>query len=452
MLSFIPAKLKFLYSATHERTRLVQKNIILSFLIKGLSIAIGLVFVPLTIDYIDAERYGIWLTLSSIIIWFNFFDLGLGNGLRNKLVEAIAKNNIEEERRLISTTYVSLSIIAVAIIAIYLCLMPFLEWDKLLNVSSVYRQELRDLALITVIMFSLQFVLQLINSINSAHQKVFLTSLVFLIGSIFSLLFILILRSAIPGNILLVGTAMFAGNLLALILFTIHFFVFTRPDLLPGIKYFSRNTSKGLLTLGGKFFIIQISAIVQYQTTNVLISRYFSSIQVTEYNIAYKLFSIFIMAFSIIISPLWSAVTDAQTKGDYEWIKRTERKLLFLWSLMVIAGLIILVGSQFIYKLWIGDSIQIPFSISLGVLLYTISVNFGMIYVYILNGLGRLKTQYYLSIITMLYFIPLSYLLSVKLSWGVLGICIALILANINGLIAAPIEYRRFIKARSVKH
>ena len=91
MLSFIPAKLKFLHSAKHERTRLVQKNIILSFLIKGLSIAIGLVFVPLTINYIDAERYGIWLTLSSIIIWFNFFDLGLGNGLRNKLVEAIVK-------------------------------------------------------------------------------------------------------------------------------------------------------------------------------------------------------------------------------------------------------------------------------------------------------------------------------------------------------------------------
>ena len=452
MLSFIPAKLKFLHSAKHERTRLVQKNIILSFLIKGLSIAIGLVFVPLTIDYIDAERYGIWLTLSSIIIWFNFFDLGLGNGLRNKLVEAISKNNIDEERRLISTTYISLSIIAAAIIVIYLCLMPFLEWDKLLNVSSVYRQELKDLALITVIMFSLQFVLQLINSINSAHQKVFLTSLVFLTGSIFSLLFILILRSAIPGNILLVGTAMFAGNLLALILFTVHFFAFTRPDLLPGIKYFSKNTSKGLLNLGGKFFIIQISAIVQYQTTNVLISRYFSSIQVTEYNIAYKLFSIFIMAFSIVISPLWSAVTDAQSKGDYEWIKKTERKLLFLWLLTVIAGLVILAGSHFIYKLWIGDSIQIPFSISLGVLLYTISINFGMIYVYILNGLGRLKTQYYLSIITMLYFIPLSYFLSVKLSWGILGICIALILANINGLIAAPIEYRRFIKTKSVKH
>ncbi len=447
MLSFTrEKKLKTFFGENHERTRLAQKNIILSFIIKGLSIAINLVFVPLTINYIDAERYGIWLTLSSIIVWFNFFDLGLGNGLRNKLVEAIVKKDVDEERRLISTTYVSLSVIALIITGIYICIMPFIHWDNILNVSATYREELRSLGLIIVIMFSLQFVLQLINTISLAHQKVFLTSFVFLIGSIFSLFFILILRSTIPGSILLVGTAMFAGNLLALLLFSVHFFFFTRPDLLPSLKYFSRSSSNKLLSLGGKFFIIQISAIVQYQTTNVLISRSFSSTQVTEYNIAYRLFSILVMVFSIIISPLWSAVTEAQSKGDFDWIKRTEKKLLFVWSIVALSALALLALSNFLYKAWVGDAIKIPLTTSLGVMLYIVSLSFGMIYVYILNGLGRLKTQYYLSIITMIYFIPLSYWLSVTLNWGVLGICIALILSNINGLIAAPIEYYKFIK------
>ncbi len=446
MLSFTREKLRSFISPNHERTRLAQKNILLSFIIKGMSIAINLVFVPLTINYIDAERYGIWLTLSSIIVWFNFFDLGLGNGLRNKLVEAITKKDLAEECRLISTTYVSLSIIAVLISGIYLCIMPFIQWDNILNVSSVYREELKNLGLIIVLMFSLQFVLQLINTINLAHQKVFLTSFVYLVGSIFSLLFILILRGTVPGSILLVGIAMFAGNLLALLLFSVHFFFFSRPDLLPRLKYFSRSSSNSLLTLGGKFFVIQISAIVQYQTTNILISRSFSSTQVTEYNIAYRLFGILIMVFSIIISPLWSAVTDAQSKGDYAWIKRAEKKLLFLWLLLAFSAVALLALSNFLYKVWLGDAIKIPLSTSLGVMLYIISTTFAMIYVYILNGLGRLKTQYYLSLLTMIYFIPLAYWLSVTLNWGVLGICIALILGNVNGLIAAPIEYYRFIK------
>ena len=446
MLSFTREKLKSLINERHERTRLAQKNILLSFIIKGLSIALNLVFVPLTINYIDAERYGIWLTLSSIIVWFNFFDLGLGNGLRNKLVEAIVKKDVEEERRLISTTYVSLLIIALIITGLYLCVMPYIHWDEILKVSSVYREELKTLGLIIVIMFSLQFVLQLINTINLAHQKVFLTSFVFLVGSAFSLLFILILRSTIPGSILLVGTAMFAGNLLALLLFSLHFFLFVRPDLFPKFKYFSSSASSRLLNLGGKFFIIQISAIVQYQTTNVLISRSFSSTQVTEYNIAYRLFSILVMVFSIIIAPLWSAVTEAQSKGDYDWIKKTEKKLLFIWSLVAISALALLALSNFLYKVWLGDSMKIPFNTSLGIMLYIITLTFGMIYVYILNGLGRLKTQYYLSLITMIYFIPLAYWLSVTLKWGVLGICLALILSNINGLIAAPVEYYRFIR------
>ena len=450
MLSFTREKLKSFFNESHERTRLAQKNILLSFIIKGLSIALNLVFVPLTINYIDAERYGIWLTLSSIILWFNFFDLGLGNGLRNKLVEAIVKKDVAEERKLISTTYASLLIIAFIITGLYLCVMPFINWDEFLNVSSIYREELKTLGLIIVIMFSLQFVLQLINTINLAHQKVFLTSFVFLVGSIFSLLFILILRSTIPGSILLVGTAMFAGNLLALLLFSLHFFLFVRPDLVPKYKYCSFSASKQLLNLGGKFFVIQISAIVQYQTTNVIISRSFdsghNSLQVTEYNIAYKLFSTLLMVFSIIIAPLWSAVTEAQSKGDFDWIKKTEKKILVVWSLLTFTSIALLLSSNFLFKLWVGDSVTIPFTTSLGVMLYIICLTFGMIYVYILNGLGRLKTQYYLSIITMIYFIPLAYWLSVTLKWGVLGICLALILSNINGLIAAPVEYYRFIR------
>jgi O-antigen/teichoic acid export membrane protein len=51
----------------------VKKNILGLFLIKGGSIAISLILVPLTIHYINPSRYGIWLTLSSIIVWFSFF-------------------------------------------------------------------------------------------------------------------------------------------------------------------------------------------------------------------------------------------------------------------------------------------------------------------------------------------------------------------------------------------
>ncbi len=59
----------------HERTFNVGKNILFSFILKGISIIISFLLVPLTIDYLNPSEYGIWLTLSSILGWINLFDI-----------------------------------------------------------------------------------------------------------------------------------------------------------------------------------------------------------------------------------------------------------------------------------------------------------------------------------------------------------------------------------------
>src|ERR1035437_4770240 len=86
------------FSKGHPRSLLAKKNIIASFIIKGVSIAISIVLVPLTINYINTSRYGIWLTLSSIVVWLSFFDIGFGYGLRNKFAVALAENKEELAR------------------------------------------------------------------------------------------------------------------------------------------------------------------------------------------------------------------------------------------------------------------------------------------------------------------------------------------------------------------
>jgi len=97
-MSYVKAKLMNtldLISKGHERSIKAKRNILISLIIKGLSISINLILVPLTITYINPSRYGIWLTLSSLVALFSFFDIGLSNGLRNKLAEAKAKGDIQ---------------------------------------------------------------------------------------------------------------------------------------------------------------------------------------------------------------------------------------------------------------------------------------------------------------------------------------------------------------------
>ena len=55
----------------NSRSIIVKKNIIASFFLKCISILVSLQVVPLTITYINPTKYGIWLTLSSIIAWLS---------------------------------------------------------------------------------------------------------------------------------------------------------------------------------------------------------------------------------------------------------------------------------------------------------------------------------------------------------------------------------------------
>ena len=78
-------KLIKFFSSGEIRSIKTKKNIIISGISRAVSIAIGIVLVPLTLNYVNKIDYGIWLTLSSLLSWINVFDIGLGGGLRNNI-------------------------------------------------------------------------------------------------------------------------------------------------------------------------------------------------------------------------------------------------------------------------------------------------------------------------------------------------------------------------------
>src|SRR5678815_1782006 len=161
--------LKGLVTRGHDRSVNIKKNIIGLFIIRGGSIAISFILVPLTIRYVNPTQYGIWLTLSSIVAWFSFFDIGFGNGLRNKFAEAIAKGDTGLAKIYISTTYAILAIVISCMLVLFFCVNPFINWARILNAPPNMGQELTTLALIVFVFFCLLFVLQLITTVITAN-------------------------------------------------------------------------------------------------------------------------------------------------------------------------------------------------------------------------------------------------------------------------------------------
>jgi O-antigen/teichoic acid export membrane protein len=443
MIKMITQTFKSFFSEGHERTLAVKKNAVLTLFLKGASILFGLIMVPMTIEYVNPLQYGIWLTLSSVIVWFSILDIGLGNGLKNKLAEAVARNDIKLAREYISTGYTMLAVISLVLVGLYMVLKPFLNWSTILHAPLSLNQELNVLAFYLVLLFALQFVLQLVNIVFFALQQTAKAAMVTFVGSIFSLIMLFILKATTHGSLLYLGLTLFFGSLLSMALFSCHFFYFDRRDLKPSFRFFKLKHVKPLLNVGVKFFVIQLSFIVHFQSTNFIISRYFSPLEVTQYNIPFRLFSACQLVFNVALTPLWTSVTEAYTQKDYSWIIDTERKLLMLWRYIFVFSVFVLLFSNIIYGIWLNHKVDVPFVNSFGIMLYIMTMTYGSIYVVILNGIGAIQQQFKLGIISMILFFPLTYLIAIILKLGVPGISIALIISNLNGLIFAPLQYKK---------
>ena len=430
-----------------ERSVKAKKNIIAEIFLKGTSILISLILVPLTINYINVSQYGIWLTLSSIVGWFVFFDIGLTQGLRNKFAEALAKGDSERAQIYVSTTYAVLTIIFTILWLGFLIVNHYLNWAHILNVSENMRSEVTTLAVIIFTYFCIQFVLNVISTIITANQQPARGSLIGVLGQVLSLIFIIILVKTTAGSLIKLGLALCVSPIL--VYFAANFLLFRGPykKYKPKFSKIKFSYTKDLFNLGIIFFVIQIAGIIQYQTANVIIARNFSTGDVTSYNIVYKYFGILSMVFTIFLTPFWSASTEAYLKNDIAWIKNSIKKYNLLNILLVTAGLIMLIFSKDIYNLWLGKGkVSIPFSLSLwGFIFFNISI-FGAKYVYFLNGISALRIQFYASIFSPILYIVVALLLIKYYHMGVYALFIASIIGNFNGFFLAPLQYFQIIK------
>lgn len=449
-ISRISILLKDFFTKGHERSIKAKKNILASFLIRGCSIAISLLLVPLTINYVNASRYGIWLTLSSIVAWLSFFDIGLTQGLRNKFAEAKAKGDDNIARVYVSTTYALLSIIFLCIWFLFLIGNNFLNWPEILKVSESMQSEITTLSVIVFTYFCLSFVLKIITTILLADQKPAKSSLIDLLGQVFSLIFILILVKTTEGSLINLGIALCVSPLLVLVGANLFFFTSIYKKYRPALSQVKFSYARGLFSLGLVFFLISFAGIVQFQTANIIIARNFGTEDVTSYNIVFKYFGVLNMIFFIFLTPFWSASTEAYQKNDIEWIKNGIKKYNYLNILFMLAGLVMLLISATVYRLWLGaGKVNIAFTLSFwGFLYYTISM-FGGKYVYFLNGISTLRIQFLSSIISPFLYVASAILFIKYYHFGVSSLFIASIVANFNAYLLAPIQYYQIIIKKS---
>jgi len=152
------------------------------------------------------------------------------------------------------------------------------------------------------------------------------------------------------------------------------------------------------------------------------------------------------MGFSLIVAPYWSAFTDAYIRKDFNWIRNVVKKTLKIWYFYAFIGILMLLFSPFIYNLWIKDRLSIPPLLSVSMLIFSLLISYGSIFVMFINGTGKVKLQTYFSLFSPLIFLGFAFVFTHILKFGISGIVIATIISNLYGPIIAPIQFYKIIK------
>lgn len=440
-------KLKnFLYSG-HERSIKVKKNILGIFVLRGISIAIGLILIPMTLRYLDPIKYGIWITLSSIIAWFSFLDIGLGGGLRNKLAGALAKNDNELARYYISTSYAILSLIIAIFLVVFFIINHFINWEIILNAPPGMAEELSKLALWVVIFFGLKFLFGLISTILKADQRPAASSGLDALGSMLSLGIIYILIKTTSNSLFYLGFWRSFSLAIVPIFVSVWFFSKNYRSLIPSRRYINFRYAKDLLSLGFKFFIIQICSIIIFTTDNIIISQVLGPAKVTPYVIVYRYFYVISVIFSMVSMPLWSAYTEAYVKKDYIWIRNALRKMLsLLLPTTVIISVMIILAKPIIINIWIGEDVGITTLLVIFMGFYVLLQAWNRIYSWVLNGIGELKCTLYAMIIGAIINIPISMFFAKTLSLGSSGVILGTIVSLSIFAIFGPFRVKKILR------
>lgn len=435
-------------SLSSHRSSLLQKNIFASFIIKGWSALIVLLLVPATLHCLGEYKNGIWLTISSLLLWIDNMDIGLGNGLRNKIAEYMAHNEFERTRSLISSTFALLTCIIIPVLAILLILIAIGDPYWIFNATPSRVAHLSQVLMVTVTLVCTSFVFKLIGNFYMGMQLPAVSNLLIALGQTLTLIGTYIVLYSGSHSMMLIALVNTAAPLVVYLLAYPYTFFYRYPHLRPSFKLINFKEASAVINMGVQFFIMQISSVILFMTSNLLISKLFTPTLVTPYQITYRYFSIMLVVFTVICMPFWNATTDAYERDDMQWIRHATKKLRLMIIGIIGCMIIMVILSPWVYSIWIGDSVIIDYRMSIVMAFYILILIYSMRYSYFINGIGKLRLQLIFTTVAAVLFIPLAYLTTLwthSIIWFMLVMC----LVNIPGLIINRIQFHKLINGKA---
>lgn len=415
---------------------------ILSGISKPLSIIVSFIYVPIILNYLGVEKFGVWSTILSILSWVSYFDIGIGNGLRNKLAEKLENSRVES-KTLISTAYGFITVIISIVFILFLIIAKFLNWNEIFGVKTINENIFLIIA-VSLTFLCINFVISLCKSVLYALQQAALVSWMEPSIQILNLILVLLVSKVLTQNLLamafIYGFSMVLVNVIAsVILYRKH------PDLKPDFQSFKFKAGKDITNLGLQFFVIQICALILFTTDNLIISSLYGASDVTPYTTVNKLFTAVASIYLAFITPIWSSFTLAKSKDDYPWMRNIFKKLHLLMIPFVMGTFILAFLFKDITFLWLQRNLVYADGLIWLGAMYGLLTIWCNTYAVIGNGLGLMRVSMVTAVVQAVINIPLSLFFAISFDMESSGVLLGTVISMLVSALVIPIFVIKYI-------
>lgn len=382
------------HQRARERLRRLTLGSVTALLSRVVHIGTMLLIVPLTLSHLGAERYGLWMTITSFLMLLTFADFGLGNGLLNAVASAAGRGDVDGARRAISTTFILLADIAVALIVLFGLVYPHIPWSRVLNASTLeMTREGASASLVLFMCVAIGLPFAITQRVQAGHEEVHRSNIWQAAGSLLALLG-LSLAVAARGSLPVLVAAAAGAPVVAWIVATWYEFNRRRPQLKPSLRSFSTVEAGVLLRSGGHFVVLQLAAVLLGSADNLIVGQVLGPREVTTLAVPARLFAVVPILVGLALGPLWPAYAVAKAQGDIQWVRRTMvRSLVAAASVAALIGAALTVFGSFIIRAWVGDTVAVSTSLMAGLAVWTAMSAVGSAQAVALNGMGVLRIQ-----------------------------------------------------------
>lgn len=307
--------------------KLFIKSVSFSYLRQIITLIIGILSLPLTLNYFGTTVYGILVLILGLVGYLN----NIAFGIPSAMITLIAKASNQTQKYLILQKSFAILLKIISSILIIFIITVFIDTQWIIsllgNIPPQYIQITKNIfiffVIATLLKIPLTLYMQFFTGINLVYwSEIYQIMTIFL--SFFALLITIYMKLDIYWFIILTLSSQLLINVISMI----H--VVWQYANWKNNKSFETITNHEILKSGFAFFQVGIAASIVWSTDNLVISHFLSPEYITPYSIAFKIFTYTFLFSAIINGVLGPIYGHAFSQNDWKKIERISSTILKL--------------------------------------------------------------------------------------------------------------------------